>query len=342
MAGAELHINLDKITENSQRVLESCRTWGIDVVGVIKGVCGLPHVARAVLEGGIKTLGDSRLENIARLRENGIDAPIELIRSPALSEVEQCISLVNRSLISDITVLKALNKSVKGSKTHNVILMVDFDTGREGLNADDLGEAIQFIFNKKGLRLAGLGVYFLDGTDDLFINLGLKKLCTLARELETKFNINIPVISGGSSNAYHMFLRRNSPIPGINQLRIGTAILLGLSTSVGPARVEGLHSDTCLLKAEITELKSRGGRLIGILGVGLVDTVPELVFPVKEGIKVMKLTSDHTLVDFTGLTKSPSIGEKIEFTLGYQALTRLILSPYVSITYEKNKTELGN
>ena len=87
MSTACLTIDLEKITHNARKTLAICRPFGLDVVGVTKGVCGSPAVARAMIAGGIKTLGDSRLDNIARMRDAGIDIPLALLRSPAPSEV---------------------------------------------------------------------------------------------------------------------------------------------------------------------------------------------------------------------------------------------------------------
>jgi predicted amino acid racemase len=64
-----LVINLKAITENTRKTIDRCRGFGVEVVGVTRGVSGLPPVAKAMLEGGIRTLGDSRLNNIARMQQ---------------------------------------------------------------------------------------------------------------------------------------------------------------------------------------------------------------------------------------------------------------------------------
>jgi len=57
MSAACLTIDLAKITQNAHKTLAICRPFGLDVVGVTKGVCGSPAVARAIIAGGIETLG---------------------------------------------------------------------------------------------------------------------------------------------------------------------------------------------------------------------------------------------------------------------------------------------
>jgi predicted amino acid racemase len=87
MSNPRLRINLAKITHNARRTVDIARGHGVEVMGVIKGVAGNPQVAEAMLAGGIQSLGDSRLDNIARLRSAGILAPVTLLRSPGPSDV---------------------------------------------------------------------------------------------------------------------------------------------------------------------------------------------------------------------------------------------------------------
>ena len=125
MVAADLVIDLAKIRENARKVIETCRPLGIDVVGVTKGVCGLPAVARAMVAGGVRTLADARLDNIARMRDAGIHASMLLLRSPALSEAARCVALADVSLKADRDVLRALSaQAARSGRTHRVMLSV--------------------------------------------------------------------------------------------------------------------------------------------------------------------------------------------------------------------------
>ena len=55
-------------------------------MGITKLILGNPTIAKTLVQAGISYLGDSRIENIIRMREAGINAHFILIRSPALSE----------------------------------------------------------------------------------------------------------------------------------------------------------------------------------------------------------------------------------------------------------------
>ncbi|MGD8932354.1 MAG: alanine racemase, partial [Chromatiales bacterium] len=77
-----LTIDLAKIEHNARTVVELCRDRGIAVTGVTKLTCGHPEVARAMLRGGVTGLADSRLENIRRMRDAGIQSTFMLLRLP--------------------------------------------------------------------------------------------------------------------------------------------------------------------------------------------------------------------------------------------------------------------
>lgn len=53
-----LEINLNKIRENTKIVNELCQKSGVEVVGVTKVTNGSIEVAQAMVEGGIKIIGD--------------------------------------------------------------------------------------------------------------------------------------------------------------------------------------------------------------------------------------------------------------------------------------------
>jgi predicted amino acid racemase len=103
-----LAIDLDAIEHNAETVVDLCTGYGIAVTGVTKGVCGDAEIAKAMLRGGVASLADSRLENIARLRAGGIDVPIILLRLPPLSGVDAVVAAAGTSLNSELEVVAGL------------------------------------------------------------------------------------------------------------------------------------------------------------------------------------------------------------------------------------------
>jgi ornithine racemase len=328
-----LVVNLNAITENTRKTIDRCRGFGVEVVGVTKGVSGLPPVAKAMVEGGIRTLGDSRLKHIGRMREAGLAQPMILIRSPSPSEAEETVRLCDASLNVDVGVLRALSEqALRAGKKHDVVLMVDLDTGREGILPSDLPEVIREVLAMKGLTLRGLGAYFDMRSEDELHKPLIGRLVRLAGDLGKECNTSLSVVSGGSSNVFRSLVLEGESVPGMNQLRIGTAILLGLSASIGPRRIQGFHQDTFLLEAELIEVKRKDGTF-GILALGTIDVDPQFLFPTQPGIRVQKATSDHTLVDLTESQVSRRVGDRLVFELGYPALSRLVASDHPHMEY---------
>ncbi len=91
MAGPYVTIDLEKIAHNARTITRLCARYGIAVTGVTKVTCGLPEVAHAMLRGGVVSVGESRLQNIHRLRASGINTSYMLLRIPPLSEVDDVV-----------------------------------------------------------------------------------------------------------------------------------------------------------------------------------------------------------------------------------------------------------
>jgi predicted amino acid racemase len=134
MAGPQITIDLARIERNARTVVDACRAAKIGVFGVTKGSCGMPQVARAMLRGGVIGIGESRFENIRRLRASGIDCPIMLLRSPPLSRIDEVIGTVDISLNSELAVIEELSRvAERMGRIHDIMLMVDLGDLREGI-----------------------------------------------------------------------------------------------------------------------------------------------------------------------------------------------------------------
>jgi predicted amino acid racemase len=126
-------IDLDKIEHNARTIVDLCRAHGISVVGVTKCTCGYPEVAKAMLRGGVISIGESQLENIQRLKTAAVPAPCMLLRLPSPSEVEEVVAWADVSLNSELSVLARLSEAAQRScRVHEVIIMVDLGDLREG------------------------------------------------------------------------------------------------------------------------------------------------------------------------------------------------------------------
>jgi predicted amino acid racemase len=332
MSNARLRIDLEKIIHNTRRVLAISLEHGFGVMGVTKGAAGLPEVAKAMLAGGIETLGDSRLENIARLRAAGIQTHTTLLRSPGPSDTARTIELADASLNSDLEIVEALSIEARlQRKIHGVILMVDLDTGREGLPPERVAAACRTLRSLPGIQLQGIGAYFHMASDSSRHLEGLRVFASLAKQIQREVGKPQALLSGGSSNILRTIAVEGHPNPGINHLRVGTAILLGFSSSLNPITIDGFERDTFILQAEVIEVKA-GKTDEAILALGKLDTDPQFLFPMNRGVKVRDASSDHLMVR---MDPPHQVGDWVSFRLGYPALCRLMASPYVKVEYVK-------
>jgi len=156
-----IELDLHKLRQNIATIYSLCAAKGVEVVGVTKGLAALPVIAQVMVDGGIKIVGDSRLENILTLREAGIKAKMMMIRIPMLHEVNLVVKLADCSLNSEIVVIQGLSTAaIKQKKMHDIILMVDLGDLREGVLPTDVFGLVKEIITLKGVRLKGLGVNF--------------------------------------------------------------------------------------------------------------------------------------------------------------------------------------
>lgn len=158
MSGPQVAIDLGRIERNARTVTQRCTAAGIKVFGVTKGMCGMPQVARAMLRGGVTGLAELRFENIRRLRDSGITAPIMLLRSPPIARVEEVVRTVDISLQSELEIIREIARiAERMGRVHDILLMIDLGDLREGVWPSDLVPTVERILELKGVRIAGIG-----------------------------------------------------------------------------------------------------------------------------------------------------------------------------------------
>jgi predicted amino acid racemase/arginase family enzyme len=351
-------INLEKIEHNARTLSRFCGQHGITISGVSKVACGNPDVAKAMLRGGVVSIGESRMRNIYRLKANGVNAPFILLRTPPLSDTDAIVTSVDISLNSELSVLAALSESaLRRGLVHKVILMLDLGDLREGILPGDLFNVTRDIIELEGVKIVGLGTNLscYGGVVPSEENMGL--LAYYADELEQRFNLQLSFISGGNSSSLEILTEGKMP-KRINHLRLGESILLGRET-INRHPVPGTYQDAFLLKAEIIELKKKPSLPIGItaqdafgntpvfedqgdmvraiLNIGREDIDVDGINPIDTRLFILGASSDHLLVNVTRAEGEISLGDRIEFSTNYSALLAAMTSNYV----EKQTAEHG-
>jgi len=349
MPAPAIAIDLEVVASNTREIAARCSAQGVRVFGVTKATCGAPLVARAMLRGGAVGLGESRIDNVRRLRRAGLSCPIMMLRIPSVTEAPEVVRLCDVSLNSESAVLHALSVAAQEQGAiHDVIVMLEMGDRREGVTEGELLPLCEMVMEAPGLRLAGLGANFMCASGVLPTIPKLEALCRHAEDVETRFGTRLDYVSGGNSANLPMMETARMP-ERINQLRIGAGILRGENALTGET-LPWLRGDAFTLEAELVEIKTkpslpdgetgrdafgnrqtfldRGDRVRGIVNLGRVDIRLDGLASRERDVEITTASSDHLIVDLTG-SKRYAVGDTMRFDMDYGALVQAMLSPYL-------------
>ena len=264
--------------------------------------------------------------------------------------------LQNRATGAYGSFLKYLNQNSQAAeklqKRHQVILMIDLGDLREGLYHRDFDRILataQAVKQQRFLELAGTGTNLTCFGGILPDEHNMGVLLDITKRLREALDLPIPLISGGNSSSLHLLFEGRLP-QGINHLRVGEGLLLGMDTAVGKPFPQ-LHQDAFTLHARLIEVKDKpskpeghsgpnafgeyvtfpdlGPMRRGILAIGRQDTDADGLTPKDERVKIIGASSDHLIVDLTGAPEY-QVGDLLAFTPDYGALLKAYTSPYVT------------
>jgi len=305
-----------------------------------------------MLAGGVAAIGDSRIENIVRMREAGIQAVFQLLRTPPLSRVAEVVEHVDVSFNSELAVIEALSAAArKRGKVHPIVLWVDLGDLREGLLPEDLERTVAQTNILSGIKLLGIGTNLACLGGIAPDQEKMDALSALVESVEQRFGLTLELVSGGNS-ANLNWLAASGELGRINHLRLGESIALGLET-LTRASVEGLATDAIVLVAEVIEskrkpsvpsgtrcqdafgdvpeFKDRGPVHHAVLGIGRQDVLVSGMTPLRGDLEVFGSSSDHVVML---AAKTPLVvGEEVRFSLDYGAALAAMTSPFVEKAY---------
>lgn len=325
-------------------------TWTL----VTKVLCGHSETIKALQYLGVRSMGDSRLENLKTIDRIVPDFEAWYLRVPDMSSIPDVVKYSDVSLNSEIEIIKELSREAKRQKkNHRVIIMIELGDLREGILPGSLVKFYQDVFELPNIEVIGIGANLgcLAGTIpsvDQFMQL------ILYRELlELKFKKKLPMVSAGSSVVLPLVLDKKLPA-AINHFRIGEAVFLG-SDLINGGTLPYLSNEVMLLEAEIAEIKEKGLVPLGetgsgvapfdsefedesqpgqrgyraLVSIGHLDTDISGLTPVNPDYKIAGASSDITVVN-TGEDKGDlSVGDTIKFKINYSALLRLMSGKYI-------------
>jgi len=348
MITPRIEMNLEKIAHNAKALKELYGSKGIDVIGVTKVVCGDPYIAKALVKSGIGIIADSRIENIRKMRNAGVQAQFLLLRTPSLSQAETVVKYADMSLNTDLAVIERLSKfAIDCDCSHKIILMIELGDLREGLLPSDLDDTVKQVLELENIDLIGIGTNLacFGGVKPDEAKMGC--LTSIATDIEEKFGLKLEIVSGGNSANYDWFTS-TTDVGRINNLRVGESIYLGCET-LNRKPISGLYTDAFTLVSEVIESKikpsvpygviyqdafgnvpefqDRGDIRRAILGVGLQDVLVSGLTPRSE-VEILGASSDHIIVDAKNV--GLKVGDELEFDVNYGALLSAMTSQYVN------------
>jgi ornithine racemase len=356
MSAPRLEVDLDTVETNTRTLVERLAPRGVRVTGVTKAALGSPGVAGAMLRGGASGLGDSRIDNLARLESAGIDAKRTLIRSPMISQADAVVRHASTSLNTERSVLEALSRAASRQGTaHAVVLMVELGDLREGVLPADLVALGRRVAGLPALTLAGIGANLACQSGVVPDQSNMQELSRLATEVESGVGTTLSVVSGGNSASLGWALQSDD-VGRVDELRLGESILLG-TDPLSRLPLVGLRTDAVVLVAELIEVQTKpalpwgelaqaafgtaaarpGSGLVrqGILAVGRQDLDLEGLTP-PAGVRVLGMSSDHLVVDLGD--HGGQVGDELSFGVGYGGLLRAMTSPYVATVEMTRRT----
>lgn len=357
----KLKIDLNKIKQNLNAVANITKQdGGCTMMIVTKGFCADHRVAEIIAQDPrVDYLADSRVKNLKSYQDLAQKYGKEtvLLRLPMECEIEETVEYASMSFNSERSTIRLLNQAAaKRNKRHKILLMIDLGDLREGIFFQEetvIYDTVAEILSMEHIELAGIGANLtcygavIPKCDNLSL------LSDLAGRIEERFQIKLPMVSGGNSSSIYLIWNGGLPA-GINNLRLGEAFLLGNDTAYGQT-VPGSCHDAVTLDAQIIELKSKQSIPMGeigvdafgqkpvyedrgvikraILAVGKQDIDIDSLTPVDSRIDILGGSSDHLILDVSKAEPAYQVGDVISFTLGYGSLLKASTSPYVEKEY---------
>jgi ornithine racemase len=341
-----IEISLSQIQDNTRMLCDLYGQTGISLMGVSKAVLGEPAIAEAMIQGGVRYIADSRLENIQRMKNAGISTQFVLLRTP-LSQAESIIQTVDISLNTEIKTLQKLSYYAQvHNKHHKVILMVEMGDLREGILPSHLSEFIQKTLTLPHLIIAGIGCNLACYGGVKPNNKNMYELSRWVKTIEQEFQMDLEIISGGNSANYE-WCQSTQDVSRINNLRLGESILLGRET-VHREAIPGLHTNAFQLVAEVIESKLKPSLPFGeicqdafgnvpdfqdrgihqrvIIALGRQDVLASCLRS-QQHLEILGSSSDHIIMD--GINYDLQVGDEVNFSLDYGGLLAAMTSPFI-------------
>lgn len=342
LSNVNITINLEKLKYNIQHSYKLCKDKSVNLAVVAKSICADSHIIDVINSTEVTTIADSRPDNFAKMKTSKIKL---LIRPCVPNETDAVVKYSDASFQTELETVKKLGLSAENqNRQHKVLIMVDLGDLRDGILYTDeaaILEMAEYIHNHKFLQLAGIAANY-----NCFLGLlpdarNMGDLAHIRNMLEPYFDVDEPIVSGGTSSSISLLTGSDIDIPSeINQFRIGEAVMLGRDPSDNTF-IGGYKTDVFTLNVPLLEVHCKPSNLSkpnelmrrGVLSIGKQDLQTEHLIPVDNRIRILGACSDECVIDLDNAPEYKA-GDMISFNLEYGALMTLFAGSFFNRIYD--------
>ncbi|WP_258105326.1 alanine/ornithine racemase family PLP-dependent enzyme [Marinoscillum sp. MHG1-6] len=351
---AYLNLYRDKLKHNYEYLNSLFKENEIEWAVVTKLLCGTEKYLQEVINLGTNEVCDSRISNLAKLKELDPKIDTVYIKPPAQEIIEDLVKYADASFNTEYRTIKWISdEAKKQGKTHKVIIMIELGDLREGIMGDHLMDFYESVFRLPNIKVTGIGanlncLYGVMPSTDKLIQLSLYK-----QLIEAKFGRKIPWVTGGTSVVIPLIPKKQIP-KGINHFRVGESLYFGNNLFTGE-RIPDMKEDIFKLYAQIIEITKKPVMPIGeidsnpsgesyeldeedygktayraILDIGRLDVSEEFLIPEDETLDMSGASSDMLVIDLGENSKKYKVGDLVGFKLKYMGALGLLNSNYIT------------
>jgi len=354
---SKLKIYPDRIVSNIEKLNRFCqqkdRKWSL-VTKVLSG--HKPTLEKILCSDAVShvhSVGDSRVSSLRTIKSLNDEVQTMYLKPPAKSYLKNVVKYADISLNTDYVTIKALNEeSKRQGKKHKVLIMIEMGELREGVVREHFLDFYSKVFRFENIEIVGLGtnlgcMYGIEPTFDKLI-----QLCLYKQLIDVKYEVNLELVSGGSSITLPLLSKGKVP-EGINHMRIGEAAFFGVSPLDGK-RFSQLSTNAFEFEGDIIELERKSDQPDGVMGdasigeisspqenglsssfraivdFGIIDVDAKNLSPKDKQVDFIGTTSDVTVYDVGMNLKGYKTGDHLLFNPNYMAVARLMNSKFVS------------
>jgi predicted amino acid racemase len=352
MAYIELH--KENLEQNFNYLDKLFKEENISWAVVSKILCGTESFLEELIDLGIDEICDARIGNLKKIKSLDPSIQTVYIKPPAKDQIEDVVRYADASFNTELETIKWISEeAIKQSKFHKIIIMIELGDLREGIMGDDLIDFYAEVFDLPNIEITGIGtnlncVSGVYPSEDKLI-----QLCLYEQLIEAKFNRQIPWVTGGTSIALPMLLKKQIP-KGVNHFRMGETLFFGIDLWTGET-ISGMSDNVFHLYAQIIEINEKPKIPIGYMGtnpsgdkfevneddygvssiriildIGVLDISDvSFLIPDDPDVELIAGSSDMLILEAGSSKTSYKVGDFVSFKLKYMGALRLLNSNYI-------------